>query len=139
MAEEPTSAVVHGTRVLVVDDDPDLVTLMVHQLSRAGYEVFTAVDGEKALQVASAVLPEVAVIDMMIPKLSGAEVLSRLRECPATSAIRVILVSASFDRYRETELPPGADDYIGKPFSPREVPARVLQVLTKPRATGPVT
>ena len=131
IVNESKSVAVHGTRVLVVDDDPDLVTLMAHQLTRAGYQVFTAVDGEEALEVAAAVLPEVAVLDMMMPKLTGAEVLGRLRACPATSGIRVILVSASFDRYRESELPPGADGYIGKPFSPREVPARVRQVLTK--------
>ena len=82
------------------------------------------------------VLPEVAVIDMMMPKLTGAEVLDELRACEATRGIRVILVSASFDRDRHAEFPPGADDYGGKPFAPREVPARMRLALTKHRAAG---
>ena len=134
MATASEPGVAAGARVLVVDDDPDLLTLMVHQLSRADYRVSTAVDGEQALQMAAELLPEVIVLDVMMPKLTGAEVLRRLRATPATSGIPVILVSASFDRDRDATLPPGADDYIGKPFAPRELPARVGRLLARPSA-----
>lgn len=129
--------------VLVADDDPDLVALVVLRLVRAGYEVVTASDGEAALRLAGELLPDLALLDVMMPKLTGVEVLRRLRALPETSAMPVILISAGLhDDLVGGGLLAGADDFIRKPFGPREVPSRVQAVLARslapagPRSTG---
>lgn len=116
--------------VLVADDDPDILTLVGFRLERAGYEVLPARDGEEALALALERQPDLAILDVMMPKLDGYEVTQRLRENPATSGMPVILLTA---RVQEADITrgfeAGADDYIKKPFSPQELRARVQAIL----------
>jgi DNA-binding response OmpR family regulator len=116
--------------VLVADDDDDIRALIVFRLERAGYEVLPAADGETALQLATERRPDLAVLDVMMPKLDGYEVTQRLRAQEETSRMPVILLTA---RAQEADvargLEAGADDYIKKPFSPQELGARVQAIL----------
>lgn len=116
--------------VLVADDDPDILDLVRYRLERSGYIVATAADGAEALALAGSLGPSLAVLDVMMPSLNGFEVTRRLREDPATARIPVILLTA---RAQEADVQEGfaagADDYLRKPFSPRELSARVQAVL----------
>lgn len=116
--------------VLVADDDPDILDLVRYRLERSGYAVATATDGAEALRLADELSPALAVLDVMMPALTGFEVTRRLREMPATAGIPVILLTA---RAQEADVQEGfasgADDYLRKPFSPRELSARVQAIL----------
>lgn len=116
--------------ILVADDDSDVLALVARRLQRSGYRVLTAVDGEEALRLAQENVPDLAVLDVMMPKLTGYDVTQRLRQDPATERIPVILLTA---RVQEADVnrgfAAGADDYIKKPFSPQELRSRVQAVL----------
>ena len=119
-----------GQVILVADDDDDIRALVVYRLSRAGYEVVEARDGEEALALALERVPALAVLDVMMPKLDGYELTRRLRANEATSRIPVILLTArSQEQDVRQGFEAGADDYIRKPFSPDELRARVQVVL----------
>ena len=116
--------------VLVADDDDDIRDLVAFRLDRAGYEVLRAGDGQQALDLAKEHVPDLAVLDVMMPKLTGYDVTRELRADAATSRIAVILLTA---RVQEADVArgfeAGADDYVKKPFSPQELKARVQAVL----------
>jgi DNA-binding response OmpR family regulator len=116
--------------VLVADDDKDILALVAFRLERSGYEVVTAVDGEEALRLARERTPDLVVLDVMMPKLTGYDVTRELRADEATSRIPVILLTA---RVQEADVArgfeAGADDYVKKPFSPQELRARVQAIL----------
>jgi DNA-binding response OmpR family regulator len=116
--------------VLVADDDRDILELVAFRLERAGYDVVKANDGEEALNAAGTHNPDLAVLDVMMPKLDGYEVTRRMREREETERIPVILLTA---RVQEADVQrgfeSGADDYLKKPFSPQELRARVQAVL----------
>jgi DNA-binding response OmpR family regulator len=116
--------------VLVADDDDDIRDLVAFRLDRAGYEVLRAGDGQEALDLARKHVPDLAVLDVMMPKLTGYDVTRELRADAATSRIPVILLTA---RVQEADVArgfeAGADDYVKKPFSPQELKARVQAVL----------
>jgi DNA-binding response OmpR family regulator len=116
--------------VLVADDDDDIRDLVAFRLDRAGYEVLRAADGQEALDLARKHRPDLAVLDVMMPKLTGYDVTRELRADAATSRIPVILLTA---RVQEADVArgfeAGADDYVKKPFSPQELKARVQAVL----------
>jgi DNA-binding response OmpR family regulator len=116
--------------VLVADDDEDILTLVTFRLERAGYEVVPAHDGEEALSLAFEHAPDLAVLDVMMPKLDGYEVTTRLRQNESTRRVPVILLTA---RVQEADIArgfeAGADDYVKKPFSPQELGARVQAIL----------
>jgi DNA-binding response OmpR family regulator len=116
--------------VLVADDDEDILALVCYRMEKAGYEVVRARDGEEALQLASDLLPALAILDVMMPKADGYEVTRRLREQETTSRMPIILLTA---RSQEADVQrgfeAGADDYIRKPFSPQELRARVQAIL----------
>jgi DNA-binding response OmpR family regulator len=117
-------------KILVVDDEPDAVELIEFNLKSAGYDVVTATDGEEALKKARSVLPQVIVLDLMLPEVDGLEVCKILRRDPRTAGIPIIMVTAKaaeIDRVLGLEL--GADDYVTKPFSPRELVLRVKRLL----------
>jgi DNA-binding response OmpR family regulator len=123
-----------GRRVLVIDDDPNLCDVVARYLRRDGFDVSTATDGEQGLDDALSLLPDLVVLDLMLPGLEGVEVFRRLR---AVAPIPVVMLTARGDEDdRVSGLELGADDYVTKPFSPRELTARVRAVLR--RATGGV-
>ena len=119
-----------GAAILVADDDQDILELVAFRLERAGYEVLTAGDGEQALATAREHRPALAVLDVMMPKLTGYDVVKAMRAEEGTSRIPVILLTA---RVQEADVSrgfeAGADDYIRKPFSPQELRARVEAIL----------
>jgi DNA-binding response OmpR family regulator len=119
--------------VLVADDEEDIRMLVTFRLKRAGYDVLEASDGEQALRLATEGSPDVAVLDVMMPKLSGFEVLGELRSNAATSELPVILLTARAQPADvERGLAAGADDYVTKPFSPEELRGRVASLLERP-------
>lgn len=122
-------------KILVVDDEPDALELITFNLKNAGFDVLTADDGEAALQLARNQLPDLVLLDLMLPEVDGLEVCKILRRDPATSAIPIIMVTAKaaeMDRVLGLEL--GADDYVTKPFSPRELVLRVKNLLRRRQA-----
>ena len=116
--------------VLVADDVPDILSLVTLRLERAGYEVVAAGDGEEAVASALSHTPDLALLDVMMPKLDGYQVTERLRSEEATRFLPVILLTA---RVQEADIArgidAGADDYVEKPFSTQELSARVQAVL----------
>ncbi len=119
-------------RILVVDDEPDITALVAYHLAKAGYRVSTAARGPEALKAASEERPDVIILDLMLPGMSGYDVLAELRAKPETRDIGVILLTArkqEADRIRGLTL--GADDYLTKPFSPAELTLRVGAVLRR--------
>ncbi|MEO7744738.1 MAG: response regulator [Actinomycetota bacterium] len=118
------------TSVLVADDDRDIRELVSFKLQAAGYDVVTASDGTDALAQVIALRPDVAVLDVMMPGLSGTEVLRALRQHPEVGGTRVILLTAmAQEQDVAAGFALGADDYVVKPFSPRELLSRVQAVL----------
>ena len=118
-----------GSKVLVVDDEPTVREVVVGYLRRDGHDVSEAPDGTRALELLDAEPPDLVVLDMMLPGVNGLDVLRRVR---AVSDIPVIMLTAraeEADRVSGLEL--GADDYVVKPFSPRELAARVNGVLRR--------
>lgn len=117
-------------KILVVDDEQSIVTLLKYNLETAGYLVEVAYDGEEALQKLNAVQPDLVVLDVMLPKLDGIEVCKTIRS--DRNLVPILMLTAKddeFDRVLGLEL--GADDYMTKPFSPREVVARVKAILRR--------
>jgi DNA-binding response OmpR family regulator len=118
--------------VLVADDDPDILALVRLRLERDGYEVLSAPDGETALDLALARPPDLALLDVMMPRLDGYEVTRRLREHGPTTTIPIILLTA---RVQEPDVErgfeAGADDYVTKPFSPQALGQRVQAALER--------
>jgi two-component system phosphate regulon response regulator PhoB len=124
------------SKILVVDDEPDALELIGFNLKNAGYEVFTAEDGNSALKKARAQKPDLILLDLMIPEVDGLEVCKILRRDDATSKIPIIMVTAKaaeLDRVLGLEL--GANDYVTKPFSPRELVLRVKNLLQRAAPT----
>jgi len=121
-------------KILVVDDEPEAVELVEFNLKQAGFEVLTAADGADALKKAHSALPSLVVLDLMLPEIDGLEVCKMLRRDPATATIPIVMVTAraaEIDRVLGLEL--GADDYITKPFSPRELVLRIKRILLRGR------
>jgi two-component system phosphate regulon response regulator PhoB len=119
-------------RVLVVDDEPDITGLVVYHLAKAGYRVITAANGTEALKSVREERPDLVVLDLMLPGLSGYDVLAELRRQEATRDVGVILLTARRDEPdRIKGLSLGADDYLAKPFSPQELVLRVGAVLRR--------
>jgi len=121
-----------GRTILVIDDEPELVKLLDYNLTRAGYLVLSAKDGENGLAAARKHSPDAIILDVMMPGLDGWEVCKRLRTDPSTSAIPILMLTAKAeegDRVLGLEL--GADDYVTKPFGVRELLARVKALLRR--------
>lgn len=126
-------------RVLVVDDEPDITALVAYHLAKDGYRVSTASSGADALKAIANERPDLVVLDLMLPEVSGFDVLQELRRKPETAQLGVIVLTArreEGDRIKGLSL--GADDYLVKPFSPQELVLRVGAVLRRLEAP-PVT
>jgi DNA-binding response OmpR family regulator len=116
--------------VLVADDDPDILALVRFRLERDGYEVLSAPDGEAALDLALARVPDLALLDVMMPRLDGYEVTRRLRAHGPTTSIPIILLAARVQEHDvERGYEAGADDYVTKPFSPQALRESVQAAL----------
>jgi len=128
--------------ILVIEDDPDIVELLRYNLERESYRVTSAVTGSEGLAELQRERPDLVILDLMLPEVSGFEVCRRLRKDSATESLPVIMLTArseEADVIAGIEL--GADDYIKKPFSPRELVARVGAVLRRvghPEAPTPM-
>jgi DNA-binding response OmpR family regulator len=119
-------------KILVVDDEPDALELVSFNLKAAGYDVVTADDGNDAVKKARLHAPDLVLLDVMLPEVDGLEVCKLLRRDPATSTVPIIMLTAKageIDRVLGLEL--GADDYVTKPFSPRELVLRVKNLLKR--------
>ncbi|HEY4416282.1 MAG TPA: response regulator transcription factor [Verrucomicrobiae bacterium] len=119
-------------KILVVDDEPEAVELLEFNLKQAGYAVTTAGDGAEALKKARSQVPDLIVLDVMLPEMDGFEICKSLRLDPTTVKVPVIMLTAKaaeIDRVLGLEL--GADDYLTKPFSPRELLLRIKKILAR--------
>jgi DNA-binding response OmpR family regulator len=123
-------------RILVVDDERDIVDLVRYNLSKNGYEALVATDGQQALQIAARELPDLIILDLMLPGLHGTEVARRLKADGRTAHIPIVMLTAKGE---ETDvvvgLTLGADDYVTKPFSMKILLARLATVLRRAEAT----
>jgi len=131
--EQPAAT---GERVLVVDDEPDIVALVAYHLAKSGFRVVTATAGSEALDQARRERPALVVLDLMLPGMSGFDVLTALRNDESTRHVAVLMLTARReepDRVRGLSL--GADDYLTKPFSPAELVLRVKAILRRTGAT----
>jgi len=117
-------------RVLIADDEPNIVTALEFLLQRAGYEVRVARDGDQTLELIDAYNPDLVLLDVMMPRKSGYEVCTRIRERPDRRHVKIVMLTA---KGRDAEvskgLSMGADLYITKPFSTRELMARIRELI----------
>jgi DNA-binding response OmpR family regulator len=119
-------------KILAVDDEKDILRLLEHNLGKAGYDVISAGDGPEAIDIAKSEMPDLIILDVMLPNIEGTEVLKALKKDRITDKIPVMMLTAKgeeLDRVVGLEL--GADDYIVKPFSPKELLLRVNVLLRK--------
>ncbi len=124
-------------KILLVEDDPDVLDLVRYNLTKSGFSVSVARDGLEGLKTARGTTPDLIVLDLMLPEMRGEDVCRELKEDPATAEIPVIMLTAKAqtdDRIAGLEL--GADDYVTKPFSPRELILRIEGLLRRVRSTG---
>lgn len=122
-------------RILIVDDEKDIVDLVAYNLEKEGYEVLKAFDGEKALSIVRTKNPSLVVLDLMLPGIQGLEVCKRIRRDAETAAVPIIMLTAKGEELdRVIGLEVGADDYITKPFGVKELTARVKAVLRRSEA-----
>jgi two-component system phosphate regulon response regulator PhoB len=129
-----------SAHILVVDDEPDISALVAYHLARESYRVRTASSGPEALAAIAADPPDLIVLDLMLPGMSGLEVLAEIRRRPELEHVAVILLTARREeRDRVEGLSLGADDYVAKPFSPQEMVLRVGAVLRRLRQAPPVS
>ncbi|MBI9086983.1 MAG: response regulator transcription factor [Desulfobacterales bacterium] len=125
-------------KILVVDDEEDILELVRYNLSREGFAVLGTTSGEEAINVARKEIPDLIILDLMLPGIDGLDVTRRLKNDAKTQSIPVVMLTAKgeeADVVAGLEL--GADDYITKPFSPRILIARVKAVLRRPGETTP--
>ena len=123
-----------AAEVRVVEDEPDIRALSVHHLTQDGFRCRTAADGVEALARLRAGVPDLVVLDLMLPGIDGLELTRRLRAEPAWASLPIIMLTAKADEVdRVVGLELGADDYVAKPFSPKELLARVRAVLRRAR------
>ena len=124
-------------RILIVDDEPNILLSLQFLMTKVGYEVRTAKDGEQALAEIAKAVPDLVMLDVMMPKLDGFSVCQQIRATPELRRLKIIMLTA---RGREVErvkgLALGADDYITKPFSTKDAIDRVAAVLAKPVPSG---
>ena len=119
-------------KILVADDEPNQLELLTYNLTQADYEVIRAADGQQALEMIEEHRPDLAIIDWMMPQMSGIDLCRKLRARAETKQLPIIILSARGEEGDRTlGLDIGADDYISKPFSPREMISRVRALLRR--------
>ena len=125
------------TKVLIAEDDDEIRALIMFRLTTAGFEVAGVGDGEAAVAMAESILPDLVVLDWMMPRMNGLEACTLLRRNPIFASLPIIMLTAKGQELDvERGFAAGADDYIVKPFSPRELTRRVEAVLARTRASS---
>jgi len=135
-SSETTPSALRRPRILVVDDESAILDIIRRRLDPEGYEVLTAKDGEEALKLALAWQPELAILDVIMPKMDGLDLCRRMRENPGLAGLPVVFLTSREsveDRIRGFEA--GADDYLPKPFDLRELSLRIRALLRRTRPT----
>lgn len=121
-----------GRKILIVDDEPNIVLSLEFLMQQSGYDVAVARDGAEALELLTSFMPDLVLLDVMLPKINGFEVCQKIRDNPAWRAVKVIMLSA---KGRESEISKGmalgANAYVTKPFSTRELVDRVASLLAE--------
>jgi CheY-like chemotaxis protein len=110
-----------GKKILVVDDEPDLLKVTLFRLKKTGYEVYSAADGQEALEIARRVIPDLIILDVYLPTIDGDEIAKILKKNNALKHIPVILISANTNTLDERNRVCGAAGYLAKPFEPEEL------------------
>jgi len=124
-------------KILVIEDEADILELVAYNLEKSGYTVFRAKTGENGITIARTQLPDLIILDLMLPGIDGIEVCQRLKNEPITSSIPIIMLTAKIeDNDIVTGLEAGADDYIPKPFSPKILLARIKTMLRRIKNSG---
>lgn len=125
-------------KILVVDDEPDILELLEYNLVKAGYEVTVAEDGEQAVKKAKKLIPDLILMDIMMPKIDGVEASRMIREIPELSETYIIFLTARVEEYSEVAaFNVGADDYIIKPIKPRALVSRIAALFRRERKKQP--
>ncbi len=120
-----------GKTVLVVDDEVNIVTSLEYVMKAAGFDVATAYDGEEALTKVAEIVPDLVILDVMMPKLDGFEVCEKIRANPLWESVIIVMLTArGRDSEREKGLSLGANDYLTKPFSTHDIVKRVKELLS---------
>jgi two-component system, OmpR family, alkaline phosphatase synthesis response regulator PhoP len=120
-------------KILVVDDDADLVEMVCFNLKKAGFAIGTAFNGVEALKKARSIMPDLILLDLMLPELDGFAVCEILRRDKTTASIQIVMLTAlASELGRLTGLGCGANDYMTKPFSPKDLVSRVQNILRSP-------
>jgi two-component system alkaline phosphatase synthesis response regulator PhoP len=119
-------------KVLVVDDEEPILELLRYNLEKSGYEVKTALDGAKAIDIAKKFIPDLVLLDIMMPKMDGVETCRRLRDIPELQKTFVVFLTARSEEYSEiAAFDVGADDYINKPIKPRALMSRISALFRR--------
>lgn len=119
-------------KILVVDDEPDIVELIAFNLKREGFQVSTASNGQEAIQVAKEILPDLILLDVMMPKMDGIEACRMMRSMPEFKNVFMVFLTARSEEYSEIAgFHVGADDYIAKPIKPRALMSRINAILRR--------
>jgi two-component system, OmpR family, alkaline phosphatase synthesis response regulator PhoP len=126
-------------KILIVDDEPDILDLLAYNLEREGYTVIRAIDGESAVRLAADLQPDLILLDIMMPRMDGVEACRRIRLLPGGQEPFIVFLTARGEEYSEIAgLEAGADDYVTKPIKPRLLITRLQAVVRRGRS-APVT
>ena len=127
-------ATTNTARILIVDDEADILDLLEYNFEQEGYKVFRAMDGERAIEVATEVKPDLILLDIMMPKMDGVATCMNLRNTPGLEDVGIIFLTARAEEYSEVAgFEAGADDYIYKPIKPRILKSRIRAMLRRNR------
>lgn len=116
-------------KILIVDDEPDLLKVLLFRLEKMGYEVFGAVDGQEALELARKIIPDLIILDVYLPVIDGDEVVKILKNDEKLKHIPMLLISATITTLAKRAIESGADGYLTKPFEPEELIGAVKKAL----------